>query len=138
MIIWLTGPSESGKTTLGEILPIKALRLDGDELREAFDNWDFSLKARREHNLVIARLALVLSTQMNIIVSVIAPIQEVRDEITKICSPNWIYLKRDSLIPKSGHFYEIPQNYFTVDTDALDVKESIRRIMIHLKGLSQL
>lgn len=132
MIIWLTGPSGAGKTTLGRALPIQAIRLDGDELRQAFDNWNFSVEARRQHNLVVARLAQILSAQMPVIVSVIAPSQEVRHEITKLCHPSWIYLQRDSLPDRDDHFYEIPHHYFTIDTDILDVETSVRKIMVHI------
>lgn len=103
--------------------------MDGDELRKAFDNWDFSPPARHQHNLTVARLALTFSKQMSVMVSVIAPSQHARDDITNICNPLWVYLKRDSLPDRQNHFYEVPQDYFTVNTDELDVDESIAKIL---------
>jgi energy-coupling factor transporter ATP-binding protein EcfA2 len=48
MIYWFTGQPGSGKTVLANLLKEKALphayRIDGDEMRELFDNKDYSIK----------------------------------------------------------------------------------------------
>lgn len=75
-IVWLTGQSESGKTTLaGAIKTLfgEAVILDGDEMRESISAEGFSREDRDAHNLRVARLAQVLSKQSLVIVSVIAP-----------------------------------------------------------------
>lgn len=122
-LVWLTGQSGAGKTTLAYRISkeLDYLVLDGDEMRDSISlNAGFS---RKEHNLKIARLAKILSNQKNIIVSVIAPMKDVREEITKICNPNWIYLKRD-LPDREGHFYEEP-NYKTIDIDNGTLEENL-------------
>lgn len=103
--------------------------MDGDELREAFGNQDYSPAARRAHNLTVARLAKTFSKQWPVIVSVIAPQRSVRAEITKICDPIWIWIKRESLPARAGHFYEEPDNYWTVDPDFQSYAECVDEIL---------
>ena len=50
MIYWFIGQPGSGKTVLAnklkeEVFP-HAYRIDGDEMRELFDNKDYSMKGR--------------------------------------------------------------------------------------------
>ena len=84
-IIWLTGNSGAGKTTLARALApyLGAVILDGNEMRASISlGAGFSLEDRMEHNLRVARLALVLSNQgRNIIVAVIAPTREIRGAV---------------------------------------------------------
>jgi len=77
-IIWLTDPSGAGKTTLAKALldEIPCVNLDGNEMRNSISRGaGFSRKDRGEHNLRVARLAKVLSEQMTVVVSVIAPVK---------------------------------------------------------------
>jgi len=130
MIIWLTGQSGSGKTTLASALAkeLNAVVLDGNEMRGSISvEAGFSKEDRAEHNYRIARLANVLSKQTNVVVSVIAPSKEVREEINKICSPIWVYVKRE-LPKRKGHFYEEPTDYITVDSDKNTAKENLAKL----------
>jgi adenylylsulfate kinase-like enzyme len=52
MIIWLTGQPGSGKTTICEqIMSIHTefFHVDGDDLRDLFDNKDYSKTGRRKN-----------------------------------------------------------------------------------------
>ena len=97
MIIWLTGNTKAGKTTLAYLLKerIGGVILDGDEMRDSISlGATLSKDDRHEHNLRVARLARVLEQQgHNVIVSVIAPFISTRDEIDGICKPLWVYVK---------------------------------------------
>jgi len=138
-IIWLTGQSGAGKTTLAKKLQKEwpCIILDGDEMRNSISlGTGFSREDRTEHNYKVARLAKVISNQLNVIVSVIAPIASVRASIDTICEPIWIYLKRE-LPPKKGHFYEEPVDYFTVDCNITSVRNSVLMIMNHLNLLTK-
>ena len=136
-VIWFTGNSGAGKTTLADAVQRKlycnvpqilSVKLDGDEMRESISlGAGFSKEDRSEHNRRVARLARVLSEQMTVLVSVIAPFQDVRDELEKICNPKWIYVKRD--LPEDHDRPYEPGDYFTVDTDKLTVKESVDLIL---------
>lgn len=132
-VIWLTGQSGSGKTSLARALQAEmdCVVLDGDEMRKSISvGAGFSRSDRLEHNLRVARLAKVLAEQKTVVVSVIAPMLEAREEIDKICSPVWVYVKR-TMPEREGHFYEEP-DCFTVDHDKLSVKESCGEVRKHL------
>lgn len=112
MIIWISGNTGSGKTYLANKLlkVIDAIHLDGDRMRAIWRDLGLSKEDRWENNLRVARLALNLSIQgKNVIVSVIAPYIELREEIEKICNPIWIYMpsiqqeKADYESPKARH-----------------------------------
>ena len=133
-IIWLTGHSNSGKSTLAFRLQREFgyIVLDGDEMRKSISlDEGFSIEDRKKHNLRVARLAKVLSAQNTVVVSVIAPLKDVRAEIDDVCHPTWIYLKR-TLPEREGHFYEEPENYFTLDQDKNDVNTSYAELKIFL------
>lgn len=133
-IFWLTGQSGAGKTSLVNELKWRNefINLDGDEMRECWDI-GFSREDRTKHNLRIAKLAKVLARQSDIVVSVIAPIASVREEITKICNPVWVYVKR-TLHRRPGHFYEEPEGYHTLDHDKLTVADSVVELEKIFKG----
>ena len=123
-VIWLTGESGSGKTAIAKELTksLDSIILDGDEMRDSISlGAGFSREDRAEHNYRVARLAKILSKQNNVIVSVICPMEEVRDKITEYLNPVWIYVERD-LPERKNHFYEIPSNYFKVNNDEFSAK----------------
>lgn len=138
-IIWLTGHSGSGKSTIARGLQkqLDCVILDGDEMRECISrDLGLSREDRREHNHRVARLARVLARQKLVLVPVIAPMKGVREEIAKICAPDWVYVKR-SLPEREGHFYEPPDDgYFTLDHDALSVEQSVARLREHVLRLT--
>jgi len=97
MILWLTGNSGAGKTTLAKKLkrPDSVL-LDGDEIREMYGDWDLTETGRWRHNLRVARLAKLLEKQgFQVIVSVICPYEKLRQKVEKITNCTFIYLPFD-------------------------------------------
>jgi len=119
MIIWITGPSKSGKTTLAKKLQSKLVQwilLDGDEIRRTTDDLGFSYKDRMENCARIARLARNLHNQgFNVLVSVIAPYQKIRDYIEKICSPKWVCLPKSLKETEYDNPYEVPNHALFVN-----------------------
>ncbi len=96
MIIWISGNTGSGKTYLADKLKLvisNAVHLDGDLMRGVWKDLGLSKEDRWENNLRNARLAKVIHEQgFDVIVSVIAPYIKLREEITEICNPTWIYV----------------------------------------------
>jgi adenylylsulfate kinase len=87
-VIWLTGLSGAGKTTIAKQLFDKLKKnghpimiLDGDEIREIFKNTGFDKKSRDEHVKNVGRTAAFLQRRGTIaIVSLISPYESVRQE----------------------------------------------------------
>ena len=110
-IIWLTGQSGSGKTSLAAAIKDllrTAVILDGDEMRESISDEGFSRDDRHLHNLRVARLAQVLSRQSVVIVSVIAPFAETRSRINELISPIWVLCRRSGQQEAVEFPYEVP------------------------------
>jgi len=82
-IIWLTGLPCSGKPTIARALAkkINATVLDGDEIRNVLKNDDFSTERRKKHMLKVADFAFEKSKETPVIVSLVSPIREIREEI---------------------------------------------------------
>ncbi len=93
-VILLTGLSGSGKTTIANKLTellkersIVPVILDGDEIRHAIKLQGFDEDSRKKHNLNVGYIASLFEKQGNIvIVSLISPYDDTRNEIRKMCS----------------------------------------------------
>ena len=93
-VIWLTGFSGSGKTTIANELcrklkhkDVKCIILDGDEIRNAFKNTGFDRESRVQHNVNVGYMASLLEKQGYIvIVSLVSPYREARDKCRQIVS----------------------------------------------------
>ncbi len=88
-VIWLTGPSGAGKTTLARALErklkemgLKVEVLDGDEIRrKLYPDIGFSKEAREMHNRVVIHMAKLLSRNGVVaVVSLISPYKAVREK----------------------------------------------------------
>jgi len=114
MIIWITGQTKSGKSTLARQLA-KGQRntviLDGDRLRQIWPGLGLSYEDRWEQNLRAARLARELDDQgFCVIVAVIAPYEDLRREIQTICGCNFIHIDHDNFTNDRIRPYETPSN----------------------------
>jgi len=136
VIIWLTGASGSGKTSLALLLKEKipnSIILDGNDMRNSISTQNsFSRKDREEHNLRVARLAKILHEQgFNIIISVISPFQSIRDKVDQIIKPIWICLPR-RIKKNYDNPYEKPKNAIFIKS-TLSLKQSIDFILNEIK-----
>lgn len=86
-VVWITGLSGSGKTTIAEVLAPMLTKhgheveiLDGDAIRSMLPSIGFSAVARIQHGRLVADLAAELEAKGTIvIVSLISPFVESRD-----------------------------------------------------------
>ena len=135
-IIWLTGQSGSGKTTIANALQQKigGVTLDGDEMRGSIStDLGFAKEDRESHNLRVARLAKVLSKRVPVIVSVIAPFEDARKMIDKIAKPFWVFVERNLPLDKNKP-YQIPLNYhIKVNSDTKKIEEQVEAILLTLE-----
>ena len=138
-VVWLTGNSGAGKTTIAvgieeyfnhqdteSPLARRIVNLDGNEMRSTISQDEgFSPEDRRRHNLRVARLANLLSEKgFLVLVSVIAPFDTVRTELQEICDPLWIYVKRDGLSAPDRP-YEPPQSpALKIDNDTTSIEQA--------------
>jgi adenylylsulfate kinase len=92
-VIFLTGLSGSGKTTIANALMEKYKKsgvvpvlLDGDEIRKVIQQNGFDEASRKKHNLNVGYMASLLEAQGNVvIVSLISPYADVRNTIREMC-----------------------------------------------------
>jgi len=86
MIYWFTGQPAAGKTTLANWLAAsfptnKATIIDGDDIREIFDNKDYSELGRRKNIELAQKIAQFLNKKGEIaIVSLVSPYRDQREE----------------------------------------------------------
>jgi adenylylsulfate kinase len=93
IVIWLTGLSASGKTTIGEalandlkILGHKVEHLDGDLVRKMFPGTGFSREERDRHIKRIGYLAAMLEKHdVFVVASFISPYREARAFVRSQC-----------------------------------------------------
>ncbi len=92
-VIWLTGLSGSGKTTIANSLMLKLKEksivpviLDGDEIRHAIKQHGFDEDSRKKHNLNVGYIASLFEKQGNVvIVSLISPYDDIRNDVRQMC-----------------------------------------------------
>ncbi|MBU0766669.1 adenylyl-sulfate kinase [Patescibacteria group bacterium] len=150
-VIWLTGNSGSGKTTIAygvrdhfnenpEIdspLARRIVILDGDEMRNSVSvDEGLSTEDRKKHNLRVARLANLMSEHgFLVLVSVIAPFEKVRNELQLICDPKWIYLKRKGLEGDDKPYEPPASPDLTLDNDVLSPEKGLSQLIGYLNSL---
>ena len=164
-VIWITGFSASGKTTVSRkichdllSLRVNVIHLDGDELRSIFgDQWGFDKKSRIELAHVYMRLCSHLASQGYVVVlSAVAMFDSVIDwAMENISNVVQVYLDvpRDKRIERdkktkniynnsmfSDDYYDIPQNAsLTIKNyDVIDAVVASQKIIKHFMNSTNL
>jgi adenylylsulfate kinase-like enzyme len=150
-LLWLTGNSGAGKTTLATNLerwineelaadhPLarRCIVLDGDDMRATIST-DETLTAedRRRHNLRVARLAAHLRDRgFLVVVAVIAPFASVRRELDALCGPQWIFVKRGNLGASDRPYEEPDAPHCVIDHDRLGIDEAFMALKGYVEGI---
>ena len=148
-IIWLTGNSGAGKSTAAfavqkminyeleteEDFARRMVILDGDEMRATVSVGEGFTKAdRTRHNQRVARLARLLrESGFLVVVTVIAPFEDVRKQLEEICNPIWVYIKRE-VHHEDDRPYEPPENpAYIIDNDKCSIEEAQAQLFTFIK-----
>jgi adenylylsulfate kinase len=145
MIIWLTGQPGSGKTTIcEEILRLRDFRvfhIDGDDLRDLFENKDYSETGRRKNIELAQQIAQYLHNQgKDVLVSLVSPYKDQRDRFKEKMGDNLVevYIHTTEIRGREDFFvkeYEKPtERYLSINTTNETVEESTKKVLEYAKN----
>ena len=145
MIIWLTGQPGSGKTTIcQEILRLRDYRvfhIDGDDLRDLFENKDYSETGRRKNIELAQQISQYLHNKgKDVLVSLVSPYKDQRDKFKKKMGDNFVevYIHTTDVRGREDFFvkeYEAPtEKYLSIDTTNESVEESTKKVLDYAKN----
>ncbi len=92
-VLWFTGLSGAGKTTIARELrsfcsgkSVLPVLLDGDEIRAISGPTGFGEADRKAHNLRVGKLAALLEAQGHLVIAaLISPYEKARQEVRSLC-----------------------------------------------------
>jgi adenylylsulfate kinase len=145
MIIWLTGQPGSGKTTIcEEILRLRDYRvfhIDGDDLRNLFENKDYSETGRRKNIELAQQIAQYLHNKgKDVLVSLVSPYKDQRDKFKEKMGGNLVevYIHTTDVRGRENFFvkeYEAPtEKYLSIDTTNESIEESTKKVLDYAKN----
>ena len=140
--IWLTGQPASGKTTLANLLldelslneNQKYFNIDGDDLRNLFQNKDYSRKGREANiRLGMSIAAYLINKNCVPIVSLVSPYRSLREEFKSSFRVLEVYIHTTEIRGREKYFveeYEPPKkNFLDMDTTHKSELESLNEIL---------
>lgn len=140
--IWLTGQPASGKTTLAQLLIEhfksnkfnECFNIDGDDLRDLFQNKDYSKKGRYANiRLGMSIAAYLINKKQLPIISLVSPYRELREEFKAKYKVLEVYLHTSEIRGREDFFvkdYEKPtDNFLEIDTTDQTEQESLNEIL---------
>lgn len=127
MIYWLTGQPGAGKTTLATWImasfPTKSIHIDGDDMRECFQDKDYSETGRRRNVERAQNIAKFMHHKGNtIVVSFVSPYRNQREYFKELIGKDIteIYVHTSDDRGRTNYFvsdYELPlENFIDCDT----------------------
>lgn len=144
MIIWLTGQPGSGKTTIAKEFLSESvgafINVDGDDLREIFQNKDYSEVGRRRNIELAQNIAEFLHRKgFHPIVSLVSPYKDQRDKFKEKIGKEIleVYVYTTQIRGREDYFvkeYEEPsENYLSLCTDDMTPEQCVSYILTHIK-----
>jgi adenylylsulfate kinase-like enzyme len=143
MIYWFTGQPGAGKTTLAQYMNkhvlTNGIHVDGDDIREIFNNKDYTEKGRLKNIELAQHLAHFLHNKgFNVSVSLVSPYREQREQFKQLLGDKLIevYVYTSNIRGREQYHvenYEAPlNNYIDIDTTDKTVEQSIAKIITSL------
>lgn len=151
MIYNFIGQPHSGKTTLSRHLRTaleisneirKVYMIDGDKLRDLFQNKDYSEAGRRkniERAYSIARYIQDLNPFNDVIIAVVSPFLDLREELKEATDVTEIYVRTTNIRGRENfHVKDFEQpilNFIDIDTTDIDELTSINELLNKIESL---
>jgi hypothetical protein len=146
MIFWFTGQPHAGKTTLAKHLYKflsensikKTFLVDGDDLRKINNNKDYTEQGRRNNIAQAIAIAKYLdSLNYNVIVALVSPYKDMRDELKANSDVVEIYVHTTEIRGRE-HFhvenYEPPTvKFINLDTTNVDETSSMNQLLNNIQ-----
>lgn len=139
MIYYLIGQPHAGKTTLSKLLkqhlyPQNIIQIDGDDLRDIFQNKDYSEEGRRNNIRRAQDIAMFLNAKgIDVIISLVSPYKDLRDELKGKSNVIEIYVHTDDVRGRESFHvenYEKPtENYIDIDTTGVSEFTSLGELI---------
>lgn len=143
MIFLFTGQPHAGKTTLAKHLrtalmvsnPVKLVYLvDGDDLRRIINNKDYSEQGRRTNfGQAIAIAKYLDDANYDVIVSLVSPYKDLRDELKATANVIEIYVHTTDIRGREAYHvadYQPPaENFIDIDTTGVDELISVNELL---------
>jgi len=149
MIYWFTGQPGAGKTSIAkslmEKLPNNTFHVDGDDLREIFNNKDYSETGRRKNIELAQHLTHFLHNKGNdVLVSLVSPYRDQREDFKNKLNGSIIeiYVHTEHIRGREDFHvknYEEPiDNFLDMDTSDVLIETCVNQILnyekLHSKG----
>ena len=137
MIYWFTGQPGAGKTTLAKALINRCsddcIHIDGDGLRDLFQNFDYSPEGRIKNIQSVLDLCRFLDNKgLTPVVSVVAPYRKMRESLKTTNDVTEIYVHTTDIRGRENYFaqdYEKPiEHFIDIDTTNISVKDCLDKI----------
>lgn len=141
MIYWLTGQPGAGKTTIAKSMINRVsdfgtlFHIDGDHIRELFDNKDYSEAGRRKNVELAQQIAQYLTiNDVDVVVSLVSPYKDQRDKFREKMGKDYVevYVHTTETRGRESYFvneYGKPEGeYIDIDTTSISVHECVDKI----------
>lgn len=144
MIYWFTGQPGAGKTSIAksliEKLPNNVFHVDGDDLREIFNNKDYSETGRRKNIELAQHITHFLHNKgNNVVVSLVSPYRDQREDFKNRLGSSIleIYVHTENLRGREDFHvknYEEPlENFLDMDTSDVLISKCVDNILEYEK-----
>jgi adenylylsulfate kinase-like enzyme len=144
MIYWFTGQPGAGKTSIAksliEKLPNNTFHVDGDDLREIFNNKDYTETGRRKNIELAQHITHFLHNKgNNVVVSLVSPYRDQREDFKNLLKGSIIeiYVHTENLRGLEDFHvknYEEPlQDFLDMDTSDVLIDTCVKTIIDYEK-----